>query len=328
MRTALRRLARDRLALAGGLILLGFFAVAALAPWLAPPEKPCPSPIYYLFPDWFLQPFVEHPPCTPYKIPRDGYGARPLPPNPEAWRSFPPDWRLHPMGTTQNRYDIYYGVVWGTRTSLFAGVLITVSGFVIGLVVGAVAGFYGGWVDGLTMRALDFLFALPGLLITLVVVSILGPGLDKIVLVSVLFGWAGYARFIRGDVLSVRNRDYVLASRALGAGDRRLIFRHVVPNMIYPALILASLDIGAIVLGLAGLSFLGLGSGQDYADWGQMIALARNRIVGAAGGDFLEYWYTVFFPGLAIFLFVLAWNLIGDGVRDLLDPRMRGGARS
>ena len=333
----LSRLLHDRLSRLGAALLVLFFGIAVFAPWLAPPEKPCPSAVYYVFPDWFLQPISRLPlfkarfgelPCRPYNIPRDGYSARPLPPSADAWRSFPPDWRLHPMGTTQNRYDIYYGIVWGTRTSLFAGVVITVATFLIGLVYGAVAGYYGGRFDGVAMRLLDILFAMPTFLMTLVIVAILGRGLDKIVFVSILFGWTGYARFIRGDVLSVRARDYVMASRALGAGDLRLIFRHVVPNMIFPALILASLDIGSIVLGLAGLSFLGLGSGENYADWGQMIALARNRIIGAAGGDFLQYWYTVVFPGAAIFLFVLGWNLIGDGVRDALDPRMAGSGRS
>jgi peptide/nickel transport system permease protein len=323
----LKRLTRDRLSVVGAGILAAFIAVALLAPWLAPPEDPCPSVIYYIFPDWFLQPILDDMACEPYKMPRDGYGAIPIPPSIEAWKSIPPDWRLHPMGTTENRYDIYYGVIWGTRNALFAGVLIVFSTFLIGLGYGAIAGYYGGWVDGIGMRILDFMFALPGFLMTLVFVSILGRGLDKIVFVFIALGWTGYARFIRGDVLSVRRREYVLASRALGAGDMRLIFRHVVPNMIYPALILASLDIGGIVLGMAALSFLGLGAGEDRAEWGQMISLARNRIVGAAGGGLTEFWYTVFFPGAAIFLFVLAWNLIGDGIRDVLDPRMQGGRK-
>lgn len=335
----LKRLFHDRLSLLGTLLLAAFFGVAVFAAWLAPPEKPCPSLVYYVFPDWFLRPSflapvatrlgfdagaIEDLPCRPYNIPRDGFKSAPLPPNRAAWATFPPDWRLHPMGTTQNRYDIYYGIVWGTRTALFTGVVIVFTTFLMGLAYGAIAGFYGGWIDSVAMRFLDFLFALPGFLMILVIVAILGRGLDKIVLVSVIFGWTGYARFIRGDVLSVRGRDYVLASRALGAGDLRLIFRHVVPNMIFPALILATLDIGSVVLGLAAFSFLGLGAGQNYADWGQMISLARDRIVGSAGGDFMQYWYTVFFPGMAIFLFVLAWNLIGDGIRDVLDPRQQG----
>lgn len=316
----LKRLARDPSSLTGLALVIAFLVVAIAAPWLAPPEPACPSAVYYYVPDWLIQPLVKSPPCHPYKIPRDGFSPRPLPPNPAAWRTFPPDWHLHPMGTTQNRYDIWYGIIWGTCTALFAGLIIVSCSFFVGLLVGAASGFYGGWVDGVAMRFVDFMFALPGLLVILVLVAVLGRGLDKIVLASIVFGWAGYARFIRGDILSVREREYILAARALGASDRRLIFRHVVPNMIYPALILASLDIGTIVLGLSALSFLGLGSGEDYADWGQMIALARNRIIGAAGGDLFTYWYTVVFPGVAIFLFVLGWNLLGDGVRDVLDP--------
>jgi peptide/nickel transport system permease protein len=178
------------------------------------------------------------------------------------------------------------------------------------------------------MRFVDFMLAFPGFLATLVLVSVWGRGLDKIIFASIAFGWSGYARLIRGDILSVREREYIHASRALGASHGRLLFKHVIPNMIYPALILASLDIGSIVLGLSALSFLGLGSGEDYADWGQMIALARNRIVGAIGGDPFQYWYTYVFPGVAIFLFVLAWNLIGDAVRDVLDPRNRSKRRA
>ena len=323
----LRRLLRDPLTTTGLALLVAFAAVALAAPWLAPPETPCPSAIYTALPDWLIQPFVKELACNPYKMPRDGFAVTPLPPDLAAWRDrFPPDWHRHPMGTTENRYDIYYGVVWGTRTALFTGVFIVLLNFVVGLVVGAVSGFYGGWVDAVLMRFVDFLFALPGLLVTLVVVAVLGRGLNRIVLVSVIFGWAWYARFVRGDVLAVRDREYVLAARALGASDARLITRHVVPNMIFPALILASLDVGTVVLGLSGLSFLGLGAGEDYADWGQMISLARNRIIGAVGGDSYAFWYTAVFPGLAIFLFVLGWNLIGDGVRDALDPRMGRGA--
>ena len=319
-----RLLFRRRLSVVGLSLLAMFVVMATLAPWLAPPKKPCPNPIYYLVPDWLMKHVVGDLPCQPFKMPRDGFKAAPIPPNAAAWDTFPPDWRLHPFGTTENRYDIYYGIVWGAKTALTAGLLIVVVTFLIGLLVGAVAGFYGGWVESILMRVVDYFFTMPAFLATLVIISVLGPGLDRIVFTSILFGWAGYARFIRGDVLSVRTRAYVDAARALGASDRRLIFKHVVPNMIYPALILASLEMGTIVLGLAGFSFLGLGSGEDYADWGAMISLARNRIVGGVGGDSFRYWYTILFPGVTIFLFILAWNLVGDAVRDVLDPHQHG----
>lgn len=326
--SAWARLRKNPTALLALLILSLFLAVMFSAPWLAPPTRPCPSPLYYWVPDWVLEPLIGQLPCAPHQMPRDGFRSAPLPPNPAAWATFPPDWHLHPLGTTENRYDIWYGLIWGTRTALMAAALIVALSFAIGLTVGGVAGYFGGWVDGLFMRLVDFMIALPGFLATLVLVSVLGRGLDKIVLTSIVFGWTTYARLIRGDILSIREREYIMASRALGASHGRLLLRHVVPNMIYPALILASLDIGAVVLGLSALSFLGLGSGEDYADWGQMIALARNRIVGVVGGDAFQYWYTYVFPGAAIFLFVLAWNLLGDSVRDVLDPRQRQRGRA
>ncbi len=326
----LKRLLKNPLSFTGIVLLLLFFFTAGAAPWLAPPTKPCPSPVYYFVPDWLLRPFMQELPCEPFRIPRDGFRATPLPPDPRAWQTFPPllqdefGRKLHPLGTTENRYDIWYGLVWGTRTALVAGILIVGCELFLGLIVGAVSGYYGRWVDSFLMRLVDFIFALPTFLMTLVILSIWGRGLDKIVLVSIVFGWAGYARFIRGIILSIREREFISAAKALGANDARIIFRHVLPNSIYPVLILASLDIGSVVLGLSGLSFLGLGQGEDYADWGQMIAFARNRIVGVAGGDVMQYWYTWVFPGMTITLFVLAWNLLGDAVRDILDPRLRG----
>ncbi|MBI1729190.1 ABC transporter permease [Candidatus Acetothermia bacterium] len=319
-----KRLKKNKLSFVAIGLLIFFIGVMFAAPWLAPPEQTCPSYIYYIFPDWLLSPFMKDIPCKPHEMPRDGFTTTPLPPNAAAWATFPPDWHLHPLGTTENRYDIWYGLVWGTRTALFAGALIVLFSFVIGLLVGGMSGYFGGWVDAIAMRFVDFMLALPGFLVTLVLVSVIGRGLDKIILASIIFGWTTYARLIRGDILSVREREYIQATRALGAGHARILFQHIVPNMIYPALILASLDIGTVVLGLSAFSFLGLGSGENYADWGQMIALARNRIAGVAGGSSLEFWYTYIFPGLAIFFFVLAWNLIGDTVRDILDPRQRG----
>lgn len=321
--TVWQRLKKNPISLISLFLLLFFVGVVFAAPWLAPPERACPSPVYYFVPDWFFALFDHDLPCKPHQIPRDGFKITPLPPNPEAWQTFPPDWRLHPLGTTESRYDIWYGLIWGTRTALAAGALIVFFSFLIGLTMGGLSGYFGRWIDSTIMRLVDFMIALPGFLATLVLVSVLGRGLDKIIFASIVFGWTNYARLIRGDILSIREREYIHASRALGASHGRLLFKHVFPNMIYPALILASLDIGSVVLGLSALSFLGLGSGEDYADWGQMIALARNRIAGVVGGNPFEFWYTYVFPGAAIFLFVLAWNLLGDTVRDVLDPRQR-----
>jgi len=322
-----KRLAKNPLSLIGMILILFFTFVVFAAPWLAPPLDDCPSAIYYIVPDWVLRVFTNDIPCEPYKIPRlirqDGFLPTPIPPNPEAWKSIPPDWKLHPLGTTENRYDIWYGIVWGARTSFFAGAIIVFFSFIVGLLIGSIAGFFGGRVDGVLMRFVDFMIALPAFLATLVLVSVWGRGLEKIIIASIIFGWTNYARLIRGDILSVREREYVHSAKAIGSNDFRIIFKHVIPNMIYPALIVASLEIGSVVLGLSTLSFLGLGAPEDYAEWGQMIALARNRIVGLAGGNPLQYWYTFVYPGIAIFLFVLAWNLIGDTLRDILDPRQR-----
>ena len=135
-----------------------------------------------------------------------------------------------------------------------------------------------------------------------------------------LVSWPSYARLLRGEVLSVKEREFVLAARALGASDARILLRHILPNCAYPLLVLASLSMGRIVVTAAALSFLGLGSPLGYADWGQLMSLSRNWILGSSGNPF-EFWHTVLIPGTAIFLFVLGWNLLGDAARDILDPR-------
>lgn len=272
-----------------GLGLIAFFsAVALLAPVLAPPPPDARDP---------------------YLIPQDGYSPDPVRPS-----------REHVFGTTEQQYDLYYGVVWGTRTAFKVGVMVVLISLAAGLLVGGLAGFYGGWIDELLMRATDVVMAVPGIVLAVVIVTVAGPGLTNVLLAIAAVSWPAYARLVRGDVLSVKEREFVLAARALGASDRRILLRHVLPNSIYPVLVVASLDIGAIVITAAALSFLGLGAPVGYADWGQLIALSRNWILGAAGSP-LEYWHTVLIPGGAIFLFVLGWNLLGDAFRDILDPR-------
>lgn len=274
-----------------GLGLIGLFsAVAVLAPVLAPPPPNARDA---------------------YLIPQDGYSPDPVRPS-----------RQHVFGTTEQQYDLYYGVVWGTRTAFKVGVMVVLISLAAGLLVGGLAGFYGGWIDELLMRATDVVMAVPGIVLAVVIVTVAGPGLTNVLLAIAAVSWPAYARLVRGDVLSVKEREFVLAARALGASDGRILLRHVLPNSIYPVLVVASLDIGAIVITAAALSFLGLGAPVGYADWGQLIALSRNWILGAAGSP-LEYWHTVLIPGGAIFLFVLGWNLLGDAFRDILDPRQR-----
>ncbi|MHB2026890.1 MAG: ABC transporter permease [Elusimicrobiota bacterium] len=274
-----------------GFAIIGFFIVVALAaPILAP--VPANSRSAYL-------------------IPEDGYSPEPKLPSAE-----------HPFGTTENQYDLYYGMVWGTRTAFRVAVLVVGSALSIGILLGSIAGFYGGWVDEALMRFTDVVLAFPGLVLAVVIVSVLGPSLDHVMLSVGAVAWPSYARLLRGDVLSVKEREFVTAARALGASDFRILARHIIPNSIYPLLVVASLDVGSIVITAAALSFLGLGAPAGYADWGQLISMSRDWILGSAGNAF-AYWHTVVIPGLAIFLFVLGWNLVGDGVRDILDPRQR-----
>ncbi|MFH1725847.1 MAG: ABC transporter permease [Elusimicrobiota bacterium] len=285
-----KRLAAKPLSLFGLGLLVLFASVAALAPVLAPPERNARDA---------------------YLIPQDGYSPDPVAPS-----------REHLFGTTEQQYDLYYGIVWGTRTAFKIGVTVVAVSLIVGVLIGGIAGFYGGWVDEILMRLTDVVMALPSIILAVVIVTVRGPSLGNVVLAIAAVSWPSYARLVRGDVLSVKHREFVLAARALGAGDMRLLFRHVIPNSIYPVLVVASLDTGAIVLYAAALSFLGLGSPVGYADWGQLISMSRNWILGASGSP-LEYWHTVLIPGGAIFLFVLGWNLLGDAFRDILDPRQR-----
>jgi peptide/nickel transport system permease protein len=230
---------------------------------------------------------------------------------------------VHLFGTASGQWDIFYGVIWGARSALKVGVIIESLTLLVGILVGALAGFYSGRVDMLLMRFTEVFMAFPFLLAALtlsaILTPILGKGLWPASIALVVFGWMGYSRLIRGDVLTVREREYVLAARVIGARDARILSRHIIPNAIYPTLVLASLDIGTIVISFAALSFLGIGVEVGYADWGQLISFARNWIP-----DLADYWYILVFPGIALVLFVLGWNLLGDALRDILDPRMRG----
>ncbi|MBI4345990.1 MAG: ABC transporter permease, partial [Elusimicrobia bacterium] len=225
-------------------------------------------------------------------------------------------------GTTEQQYDLYYGMVWGTRTAFKVALGVVLTSLCIGIVIGGLAGFYGGWIDELLMRFTDIVLAFPDLVLSVVIVAVLQPGLYKVMAAVVLVSWPSYARLLRGDVLSIKEREFVLAARALGASDARILARHILPNCIYPLVVVASLSMGRIVITAAALSFLGLGAPVGYADWGQLISLSRNWILGSSGNPF-EFWHTVFIPGSAIFLFVLGWNLLGDAFRDILDPRQK-----
>jgi peptide/nickel transport system permease protein len=284
-----RQLVKNPLSLAGIIILVVFAILAIFAPLIAPiPEGHRDA----------------------YMIPRDGYSATPQPPNEE-----------HIFGTTEGQYDIFYGVIWGTRSAFRVGLVVIGIVVAIGIVLGSLAGYFGGILDEIIMRITDIFLAFPALILAMAIVAAIGPSLRSVMIALIVVSWPSYARLIRGDILQVREEDYIEASRGLGASSGRVIIRHALPNAIYPTLVMASLDIGAVVLAAAALSFLGLGAPEGYADWGQLTSFARNWIVGPPGNS-LKYWYAVTIPGLFILLFVLRWNLLGDAFRDILDPRL------
>ncbi|KAA9410754.1 ABC transporter permease [Haloarcula hispanica] len=225
----------------------------------------------------------------------------------------------HPFGTDGSARDVFSRVLYGGRFSLSIGFIVVSITAAIGLVYGAIAGYYGGRIDEVMMRLLDLIFAFPGLLLALIIVAVLGKGYWELVLAFTAFGWAGYARLIRGEILKVKENEYVMAAKALGARDRRVIFRHVVPNAIAPLVVQASLSIGTVVIGVAALGFLGLGLPPGSAEWGTMLDATRETIVQGPGGT-IPWWVTVC-PGGAIFLFVMSMNLIGDGINDALNAQ-------
>jgi peptide/nickel transport system permease protein len=229
---------------------------------------------------------------------------------------------VHLMGTASGQYDVFYGVIWGTRTALFIGGIVVAASAVIGILIGAISGFYGGWVDEVLMRIVEVFIAFPFLVAALILASLLVPMMGRSIwpasIALIAFGWTGYARLLRGDILSTKERDYVQAARAAGAKDSHLILKHILPNAIFPTMVVLSLDMGSIVLSFAALSFLGIGTPEGYADWGQIVSFARNWILSLD-----QHWYIIVFPGVALLLYGLSWNLIGDALRDILDPKMR-----
>ncbi|MEM3031855.1 MAG: ABC transporter permease [Nitrososphaerota archaeon] len=289
IRFTIRRLRSSPLSTAGLVIITMFALIALIAPILAPPVDP----------------------SRPYNMPRDGFASEPRPPSPE-----------HIFGTTEGQYDIYYGIIWGTRTAFVIGIVVVGASLLLGILAGSISGYYGGKIDNIIMRITDVVFAFPGLILAVAFSVALGRSMESVMLAITLVSWPTYARILRGDILQVKQETYVEASEALGGSDYWIITRHILPNAIYPLFIVATLDIGSIVLLAAALSFLGIGVPLGHADWGQLISLARNWIVGPPH-DPLRYWYTWTIPGLFILFFVLGWNLLGDAFRDILDPKIR-----
>lgn len=220
-----------------------------------------------------------------------------------------------PLGTDHLGRDVLSRLLHGARISLGTTVLAAFAIAVTGLVLGTIAGFVGGIVDAAISRVIDILLAFPGLLLALALTGVLGPNLRNLMLAVIVVSWAGYARVVRGAVLAERERSYVEAARATGASSGRIIVRHLLPNIVAPIVVLTTLDMAAILLGISALSFLGLGVQPPTAEWGAMLAEARPYLSRAPN--------LMLFPGLVIFLAALAFNLVGDGLRDALDPRTR-----
>lgn len=272
---AVRRLFRDKLALAGLAIMGAFVLTAILAPVLAPYDP-------------IEQSLVD--------------------------RREPPS-SQNPLGLDDLGRDILSRVIFGARKSLQVGVLSVTMAIVVGTWIGATSGYLGGWVDSLVMRLMDIMLAFPALLLAIAIVTILGPGLLNMLYAIGIVSIPVYARIARASVLGVKVQDYVLAARSLGASPIRILTRHVLPNCLTPLIVQGTLGIGTAILDAAGLSFLGLGAQPPTPEWGAMLGQGRYAMFTAP--------HIVLFPGLAIVLTVLGFNLLGDGLRDALDPRLR-----
>ncbi len=257
-----------------GLIIILFFIVTALtAPWIAPED--------------------------PYEINL-------------VLQLAPPD-ADHIMGRDNNGSDILSRLLYGARISLVVGLsVVTISG-IIGILLGLVSGYYGGWVDLILMRIVDILLAFPGLLLAIALVAVLGPSLTNVVIALIALGWVPFARLVRGQVISVKERNYILAARTSGQSDLRVMIIHILPNIISVVIVQATFNLAGVIISESSLSFLGLGAPPGTPSWGAMLSEGKQVILDAP--------HVSIFPGLAIMLVVLAFNFVGDGLRDKLDPK-------
>jgi len=279
--TLLRRLVRRRTALFGMLVVVAVLLGAAMAPWVAPFD-PLEQDIGQRLkePGW-----------------QDAQG------------------RVHPLGTDHLGRDILSRIVYGSRIALVVGLAAVMISGVLGMITGLVAGYFGGRVDDFLMRLADIQLAFPFILLAIAVIGVLGPSLRNIIIVIGVSSWVVYARVVRGEVLSIREREYVQAAIALGSQHRRVLFSHVLPNTFTPWLVVATLDMARVIVIESALSFLGLGVQPPTPTWGGMLADGRVYLSTA--------WWLATFPGLAILITVLGINLLGDGLRDTLDPRLK-----
>jgi len=224
----------------------------------------------------------------------------------------PPSW-AHPLGTDDLSRDLFSRIVYGSRISLFVGITTVLISMVVGVVLGLVAGYYGGWIDNLIMRYIDLQWAFPNFIIAVYLVAVFGTGLSNVIIAVTLAFLDDFARIVRGMVLSLREQEFVLAARAMGASDIRILFRHILPNTLAPVIVQATVSVSYAILAEAGLSFLGLGVKPTTPTWGLILSDARSF--------FSRGWWLAVFPGLAITLTVLSINFLGDALRDMLDVR-------
>ena len=270
------RFKKNKLALGGSFIVVLFFVVSIFAPLLSPHD--------------------------PGEINLQNVLAPPSADN--------------PLGTDELGRDVLSRMVWGSRISLKVGFVSTGIAILIGIVLGAVAGYYGGWVDSFIMRAVDIMLCFPTFFLILAVIAFLEPSIWNIMAIIGLTGWMGITRLVRADFISLKEREFVQAARAIGAGDMRIIFIHILPNAMASILVAATFGIAGAILTESALSFLGIGVQPPTPSWGNILTAGKDNIDIA--------WWLSFFPGLAILLTVLGYNLLGEGIRDSLDPRLRG----
>lgn len=282
-RYGIYRLRQSLLAIVGLVLVAVYLLMALLAPVIAPPEEGQ----------------------------RDEYRMRL-----DFQNELAPPSAAHPFGTGPLGVDIFYGVLWGSRISIVMGLTVVIVGAIVGTILGGLAGYYGGRIDELVMRVTDIFLAMPLLILAMGVSVALGGGLFNIGLALTITWWPTYTRLVRGQVLSIRENQYVEAARAVGASDWRIIRKHILPNALSPILVQGTLDIGTVILVSAALSYIGFGpGGSDFAEWGTLVSNGQAFMQRA--------WWPVTIPGVAILGFALGFNLLGDGLRDLLDPRLR-----